>query len=389
MLISCGVDDQSSPAHWQYLNRADVFNVATSRARVVQTLFYSFTVDAQARRNNLLLNYLRYLTQPLAVAFDLQEQQYKAINDIIEVLTALQFRCTPNLKIAGTPVDLVIDKDGCALAIDLIGFAGGYAAALAPERYKIFERAGTSLYPISFVAWQRHRDSVIQGINKAFSSLQAASHSSRLASHHFGEHWSKLLVLDYQLAEQVKILELELLGQRQTQPLETLGDLIDAYLTAVGVLNKMLNTDELTYIRYTGAAEKTLRAAINKLARYSLHYQVEAKAGRGLQGAETPLEAGDKSLQDLTKAIDSLHEMACHWAALDQSAEFGDDLDSALEDMAGISLNDACRFVDACTAANCITEKSVALDSSAQAQDAARKNTTLFNKLRIKFGARA
>lgn len=57
--------------------------------------------------------------------------------------------------------------------------------------------------------------------------------------------------------------------------------------------------------------------------------------------------------------------------------------------MAGISLNDACRFVDACTAANCITEKSVALDSSAQAQDAARKNTTLFNKLRIKFGARA
>ena len=58
MMISFVVDDQSHPSTYLYLNRPDVFNVSVTRARSLQHLFTSVTLD-QLNSKYLFTKYLQ------------------------------------------------------------------------------------------------------------------------------------------------------------------------------------------------------------------------------------------------------------------------------------------------------------------------------------------
>jgi hypothetical protein len=66
-------------------------------------------------------------------------------DDFLEDVTARQehaFCVWPRYAVAGLTVDLVVEKNGEAFGIDLIGFPGDLAPAIDLERYRMFRRTG-------------------------------------------------------------------------------------------------------------------------------------------------------------------------------------------------------------------------------------------------------
>lgn len=65
------------------------------------------------------------------------------------------FRLWPTYAVAGSTVDLVAEKEGRAFGIDVIGYPGELGQAIDLERYRMFARAGLSLFPLPLSAWKR------------------------------------------------------------------------------------------------------------------------------------------------------------------------------------------------------------------------------------------
>ncbi len=65
------------------------------------------------------------------------------------------FHLWSTYAVAGSTVDLVVEKEGRAFGIDIIGYSGELGAAIDLERYRMFARAGLSLFPLPWSAWER------------------------------------------------------------------------------------------------------------------------------------------------------------------------------------------------------------------------------------------
>ena len=61
-------------------------------------------------------------------------------------------------------VDLVVERNGRAFGIDLIGYPGRWVEAIELERYRMFRRAGLSLFALAFREWSRDRDDAVSRI---------------------------------------------------------------------------------------------------------------------------------------------------------------------------------------------------------------------------------
>ncbi|WP_259396175.1 DEAD/DEAH box helicase [Shewanella sp. SG44-6] len=161
MLISFAIDNNSKHAA-AYLNKADVFNVTITRARQKQSLYLSID-DSQLPENNLLRCYIASMTtfhaeHSVTSEIDAFQQQ------IIAALQEQQIETWPGYAIVGTEIDILCRYANKYLAIDLIGFPGPWANFFELTTYRLFERAGVEILPLSYGLWVVDKQACIDKI---------------------------------------------------------------------------------------------------------------------------------------------------------------------------------------------------------------------------------
>ncbi|WP_238596668.1 ATP-binding protein [Psychromonas sp. psych-6C06] len=163
MLISFSVDNNSKRAAI-YLNKADVFNVTITRARLRQLLFISID-ETQLPTDNLLRRYLHSVYQ-FEAQHSVTSQRDEFQNSVIAALKNLKISCWPGYSMAGTEVDMLCCYQGKYLALDLIGYPGPWSDFFELNTYKLFKRAGVEVLPISYGLWVIDNETCLQAIIK-------------------------------------------------------------------------------------------------------------------------------------------------------------------------------------------------------------------------------
>ena len=162
MFLSLALDDESPAASFRFLEKPDVFNVAVTRARLLNHTWHSFS-PARLKPDSLLARYLAHSAgeEPLnpsenrasgAAAHDQFSAEVQAFLEASGATVTLQH------PLAGMRVDLVCHLDGIYRGIDLIGFPGAMTDAFPLERVLTFRRAGLPILPLPYSAWITQRD---------------------------------------------------------------------------------------------------------------------------------------------------------------------------------------------------------------------------------------
>ena len=69
---------------------------------------------------------------------------------------------------AGSPVDLLAERGGRSVGIDLIGYPGALAPALELERCRSLRRGGLFVFPLALSAWHRDPGRCLDAFGRAF-----------------------------------------------------------------------------------------------------------------------------------------------------------------------------------------------------------------------------
>ncbi len=151
MFISFALDKNSHTAAFRHLNKADVFNVAITRARQRQMIYYSVQKKDLAN-DSLLRRYLSFSQQKT------KPTKKASVDQFIEQIILQLKKWGLNdywraYYLAGMSVDILIKKDQRYIALDLIGYPGSFAESLGMERYQILHRAGITCLPLSYSDW--------------------------------------------------------------------------------------------------------------------------------------------------------------------------------------------------------------------------------------------
>ncbi|AEG09993.1 hypothetical protein Sbal183_3610 [Shewanella baltica OS183] len=170
MLISFSITANDSRAA-VYLNRADMFNVAITRAKQAQWLFLSVQ-EHELPNNNLLATYLASAGQFQAAHnyVDALDTFGQSVAQAIEEKGITVWRA---YHMAGLELDILCRYGEQYLAIDLIGYPGPWADFFDIELYKLLQRAGIKLIPVSYGLWCQQRELCIQQICNQFKLEQS------------------------------------------------------------------------------------------------------------------------------------------------------------------------------------------------------------------------
>lgn len=170
MLISFSITANDSRAA-VYLNRADMFNVAITRAKQAQWLFLSVQ-EHELPNNNLLATYLASAGQFQAAHnyVDALDTFGQSVAHAIEEKGITVWRA---YHMAGLELDILCRYGDQYLAIDLIGYPGPWADFFDIELYKLLQRAGIKLIPVSYGLWCQQRELCIQQICNQFKLEQS------------------------------------------------------------------------------------------------------------------------------------------------------------------------------------------------------------------------
>ncbi|MCE2571306.1 DEAD/DEAH box helicase [Motilimonas eburnea] len=180
ILLSMCVDEQSSGHQFRYINRPDVFNVAVTRARDEQYVFLS-SRPHRLPSQSLLFEYIHSIERNHQYALD-ENNDFDAFQaEVSRLLTLNGINTWKNYPIAGAELDLMCEYGDKTLAIDLIGYPGESQDYYHLSRYQIFQRAGLTLYPLTYTRWvnQKHRvlKQIIQLLGASETGLTSQENS--------------------------------------------------------------------------------------------------------------------------------------------------------------------------------------------------------------------
>jgi len=166
MFLSLAVDRNSHPQAFRHLSQPDVFNVAITRARSQQVVLASLD-PSDLPEGSLAARYLREIARPAETALestDVPEDEF--LDRVSSRLSSSGFRVYRAFLVAGTIVDVVVEREGRVFGIDLIGQRGSLGTALDLERYRMLRRAGLSVFPLSLASWVSNESSCLEAIER-------------------------------------------------------------------------------------------------------------------------------------------------------------------------------------------------------------------------------
>jgi superfamily I DNA/RNA helicase len=166
MYLSLAVDAEAHSATFRFLNNPNVFNVAITRARNHQYVFSSF-LPAQLQGDSLLRRYMDHATSATAPRIQQGQPQRDAfLREVCGELEAKEFQTWPAYTVAGMKIDLVAGRDGRSMGIDLIGHPGEFSGAFTLERYRMYHRAGLTLFPLPYSAWRQDKIGCVHAVEQ-------------------------------------------------------------------------------------------------------------------------------------------------------------------------------------------------------------------------------
>jgi hypothetical protein len=166
MFLSFAVDPKSHPQAFRHLNQPDVFNVAITRARSQQVVLASLD-PSDLPEGSLAARYLSEISRPAEASLestDIPSDEF--LDRVSSRLSSSGFRIYRAFVVAGTVVDLVVEREGKVLGIDLIGQSGTLGTPLDLERYRMLRRAGLSVFPLSLASWISNESSCLEAIER-------------------------------------------------------------------------------------------------------------------------------------------------------------------------------------------------------------------------------
>ncbi|MEM1218517.1 MAG: DEAD/DEAH box helicase [Bacteroidota bacterium] len=173
MFLSMAVDPHSHPSTWQYLNRADIFNVATTRAKWKQYIVHSLGEEPSG--NNHLLT--QYIQEAEAGHWTSDSQREKpALDRFANELqdwaeTTLGVQAHIDFLLAGTQVDMLLKAGQKTLAIDLVGYPGYFTEAFPLDHYRLLARLGLHCMVVYYSDWLVRPELVEQEIKEQWQRL--------------------------------------------------------------------------------------------------------------------------------------------------------------------------------------------------------------------------
>jgi hypothetical protein len=135
-----------------------VFNISVTRARNLQVIYCSLKAQ-ELPAQSLLRRYLEAIGQPGSTN-DTNAPTDAFLREVEKTLVARGCQTWPGYVVAGSPVDLLVAKHDRSLGIDLVGHHGPLVEAFDLERYRLFQRAGLRLFPLSLAVGRRIRSPV-------------------------------------------------------------------------------------------------------------------------------------------------------------------------------------------------------------------------------------
>lgn len=167
MLISFAIDNQSSRAAG-YLNREDMFNVAITRAKQQQIVFYS--IDSQnLSQDNLFKRYLNFCegsVTPETAA----ETLCQFAQGLGQQLKRHGVQVWIGYEVAGQEIDLLCQHEGRLLGVDLVGGSGEFEESFMLPAYKALHRAGIELLPLPYFLWEKDPESCVKRVLEQLST---------------------------------------------------------------------------------------------------------------------------------------------------------------------------------------------------------------------------
>lgn len=155
MIVSLGVTDDCSVGVRRFVERADVFNVAVTRARHWMSVCHS--LDLERLPANSLLR--AYLNQPMGRVPG--ETGNPSLRDLLPVLAEHGWEPISQQILAGVPVDLLLKNGDAMMALDLVGTGGMEGEAVPVAKSLILMRSGVPLVPIRIDEWIHRREAVL------------------------------------------------------------------------------------------------------------------------------------------------------------------------------------------------------------------------------------
>jgi len=271
MLISCSVDDDVHHGTWGYLNKPDVFNVATSRARHRQTLFLS--ADPKKLPSQSVLR--AYHDFSIGSRKDRTEQAPSGAwyKDLLSTLKKIGFEVAEDRRIADIPIDLIAEANGNSIAIDLIGFPGDVGDSVHLNRYQALQRAGIPLFPLTAKEWLVSKQTVLgqlhEWVGAHKSALNVSPTKGKVAVE---QKLDRVLVRDDLWQRFVNFQQAPEIIAEFGQSFNDLDQKLDHTEQLLGTL---FQPGSLTYVRYQSAVNSVLEKFLDNLDTFSLlHTQV-------------------------------------------------------------------------------------------------------------------
>ncbi|YCM44975.1 AAA domain-containing protein [Verrucomicrobiaceae bacterium 227] len=157
IVLSLALDDNSPEGARRFAEREDVFNVAITRARDRMDVLHSLT-PASLPTTSLLRRYL----EQSAPSFSQGGRIETTLADLAPALSAIGWKPLPKNSLSGVPIDLLVERKGKIIAIDLIGTLGEEGQAVALSKSLILQRSGVPLYALRLDEWLHRKNKVIE-----------------------------------------------------------------------------------------------------------------------------------------------------------------------------------------------------------------------------------
>jgi superfamily I DNA and/or RNA helicase len=153
MFLSFAVDSSSHHSAFSHINKEDVFNVSITRARNKQFIFLSFT-NKDLKGKSLIRDYLSENEKQVKHRYSENVVHDQFLEEVKSKLLVWDIKLHwVGFSIAGTTVDLLLKYNGQYIAIDLIGYPGEFLHSFGIERYRILNRAGVKVLPLTYSDW--------------------------------------------------------------------------------------------------------------------------------------------------------------------------------------------------------------------------------------------
>ncbi len=169
MILSLAIDDSSSGMTHRYLSKEGVFNVAITRAKSDQFIYYSFN-HQNLKSESILTSYINSIRR-----YKVQGQEKVSSNDIFaqdvaEELNRMDILSEVSVTLSGYKFDLTASKDGKTIGIDLISYPGDFEETYSLSRYRMFQRIGFKIFPLPYKRWAMNKEKCLQTIDQFLNS---------------------------------------------------------------------------------------------------------------------------------------------------------------------------------------------------------------------------